>query len=128
MASCCFGAFGQAIGVEVVVDTAFYGPNTMPPGDTIDTVDPEGLLDGYVSYLVYVKFQNPTDVLSAVFADENALLEGGALSLDAPCGCWSPITSSMIMNDDNNSLLWGSRGNESLKYDTFSKFGYRSSD
>ena len=105
MASCCFGAFGQAIGVEVVVDTAFYGPNTPTPDDDFD---PEGLLDGYVSYLVYAKFQNPTDVLSAVFADENALLEGGALSLDAPCGCWNPITSSMIMNDDNNSLLfWG---------------------
>ena len=63
-----FGAFGQAIGVEVVVDTAFYGPNTPTPDDDFD---PEGLLDGYVSYLVYAKFQNPTDELSAVFADVN---------------------------------------------------------
>ena len=125
MASCCLGAFGQAIGVEVVVDTAFYGPNTPTPDDDFD---PEGLLDGYVSYLVYAKFQNPTDVLSAVFADENALLEGGALSLDAPCGCWNPITSSMIMNDDNNSLLWGIPGNELLKYDTFWTIGKLSSD
>ena len=72
------------------MDTTFYGPNTMPPDmppGTIDAVDPEGLLDGYVSYLVYAKFQNPSDVLSAVFTDENALLEGGPLSLDAPCGC-----------------------------------------
>ena len=44
------GMFGQAIGVEVVVDTAFYGPNTpIPKMPSI----PE-ILDGYVSYLVYV--------------------------------------------------------------------------
>ena len=42
------GALGQAIGVEVVVDTAFYGPNTPTPEDTFD---PDGELDGYVSYL-----------------------------------------------------------------------------
>ena len=65
-ASCCFGAFGQAIGVEVVVDTAFYGV-TDPPS----TLDPDGQLDGYVSYLVYAKFTNSTDVLSAIFADTN---------------------------------------------------------
>ena len=61
-----FGVFGQAIGVEVVVDTAFYGPDTPTPEDTFD---PEGILEGYVSYLVYVNFTNPTDVLSAIFSD-----------------------------------------------------------
>ena len=29
------GMFGQAIGVEVVVDTAFYGPNTPTPEDAL---------------------------------------------------------------------------------------------
>ena len=88
MASCCFGAFGQAIGVEVVVDTAFYGPNTPTPDD--DTFDPEGLLDGYVSYLVYAKFENPTDVLSASSRMQMSTLKEG-IGLDAPCGCWNPI-------------------------------------
>ena len=53
---------------------AFYGV-TDPPS----TLDPDGQLDGYVSYLVYAKFQNPTDVLSAVFADVNGFAEGGPI-------------------------------------------------
>ncbi|MEC7949846.1 MAG: hypothetical protein VX190_00690, partial [Bacteroidota bacterium] len=84
------GAFGQAIGVEVVVDTAFYGPNTPTPEDTFDL---EGELDGYVSYLVYAKFTNPTDVLSAVFSDVVGEPGSGPLSLNAPCGCWNPVNS-----------------------------------
>ena len=63
-------SLAQVTNIEVVVDTAFYGPNT-PTAD--DTFDPEGALDGYVSYLVYVNMTNPTDVLSAIFADTFAL-------------------------------------------------------
>ena len=125
MASCCLGAFGQAIGVEVVVDTAFYGPNTPTPDDDFD---PEGLLDGYVSYLVYAKFQNPTDVLSSIFADAIVYPEGEALVLDAPCGCWNPIDGSMVMDDTNNSLLWLSPDYSWNKYDTFLTIGKLSTD
>ena len=77
-------SYGQAIGVEVVVDTAFYGPNTPTPDDMFDV---DGELDGYVSYLVYVNFANPTDVLSAVFSDVNVYPQGGVMGLNAPCGC-----------------------------------------
>jgi len=117
--------FGQAIGVEVVVDTAFYGPNTPTPEDTFD---PEGLLDGYVSYLVYVNFTNPTDALSAIFADTPVYPQGGALGLDAPCGCWNPVTGSMVMDASNNSLLWQFPATAMYEYDTFWTIGKLSGD
>ena len=94
------GLLGQAIGVEVVVDTAFYA--TDPPSE----IDPTGMMDGFVSYLVYAQFTNPTDVLSSIFADVDVFPEGGPLTLDAPCGCFNPITSSPVMDPTNNSLLW----------------------
>ena len=119
------GALGQAIGVEVVVDTAFYGPNTPTPEDTFD---PDGELDGYVSYLVYVNFTNPTDVLSAIFSDVNVYPQGGPMGLDAPCGCWNPIENSMIMTAFNNSLLWDTPLFAPNEYDTFWTIGKLSGD
>ena len=113
----------QVTGIEVVVDTAFYGPNTPTPDDTFD---PEGVLDGYVSYLVYVNMTSPTDVLSAVFADTFALVEGGALGIDAECECWNPIAESMVLDGTNSSFLWTI---EPLwQYDTFWTIGKLSSD
>ena len=119
------GMFGQAIGVEVVVDTAFYGPNTPTPDDPLD---PEGILDGYVSYLVYVNFTNPTDVLSAVFSDIGVYPQGGPMGLNAPCGCWNPVTSSMVMDPTNNSLLWQFPATALYEYDTFWTIGKLSGD
>ena len=113
-------SLGQAIGVEVVVDTAFYGPNTPTPDDLFDV---DGEMDGYVSYLVYATFTNPTDVLSAVFSDVLGEPGSGPLALDAPCGCWNPITSSVVMDASNNSLLWDLPGTETYKYDTFWTIG-----
>ena len=119
------GMFGQAIGVEVVVDTAFYGPNTPTPEDAFD---PEGILDGYVSYLVYVNFTNEDDVLSAVFSDIGFYPQGGSLGLNAPCGCWNPITNSMVMDATNNSLLWQFPATAMYEYDTFWTIGQLSGD
>ncbi|MEC8662952.1 MAG: gliding motility-associated C-terminal domain-containing protein [Bacteroidota bacterium] len=116
-------AAAQVTNIEVVVDTAFYGPNTPNPEDTFD---PDGILDGYVSYLVYVNMTNPTDVLSAVFADTFALPEGGALGIDAECECWNPIAESMVLDGTNSSFLWTI---EPLwQYDTFWTIGKLSSD
>ena len=113
----------QVTGIEVVVDTAFYGPYTPTP---VDTFDPTGILDGYVSYLVYVNMTNPTDVLSAVFADTSALPQGGALGIDAECECWNPIVESMVLDATNSSFFWTS---EPLwEYDTFLTIGKLSSD
>ena len=81
------GAFGQAIGVEVVVDTTFYGPNTPTPEDTFD---PDGELDGYVSYLVYVNFTN-YGCLSAIFSDVNVYPQGNHWALTPPAVCWNPL-------------------------------------
>ena len=120
-----FGAFGQAIGVEVVVDTAFYGPNTPTPEDTFD---PEGELDGYVSYLVYAQFANEDDFLSAIFADVGFYPEGGPMALTAPCGCWNPVTTSMVMDATNSSLLWSLPQFQTYKYDTFWTIGMESGD
>ena len=117
-ASCCFGAFGQAIGVEVVVDTAFYGV-TDPPS----TLDPDGQLDGYVSYLVYAKFQNPTDVLSSIFADAMIYPEGSGIGPGCPLWLLESIDGSMVMDDTNNSLLWLSPDYSWNKYDTFLTIG-----
>ena len=113
-------SLGQAIGVEVVVDTAFYGPNTPTPDDLFDV---NGDLDGYVSYLVYVNFTNPTDVLSAIFSDVAVYPQGGAMGLNAPCGCWNPSIGSMVMDATNSSLLWGVPGLETYQYDTFWTIG-----
>ena len=120
-----FGAFGQAIGVEVVVDTAFYGPNTPTPEDMFD---PEGELDGYVSYLVYAQFANEDDFLSAIFADVGFYPEGGPMALTAPCGCWNPVTTSMVMDASNSSLLWSLPQFQTYKYDTFWTIGMESGD
>ena len=124
----CLGGHGsacraQVIGIEVVVDTAFYGPNTPTPEDTFD---PEGLLDGHVSYLVYVNMTNPTDVMSAVFSDTAVLPEGGGLGINAECECWNPIAESMVLDGTNSSFLWTI---EPLwEYDTFWTIGKLSSD
>ena len=82
------GMFGQAIGVEVVVDTAFYGPNTPTPDDTFD---PEGILDGYVSYLVYVNFTNPDCVVECGVCRHRVYPQEVPWALNAPCGCWNPV-------------------------------------
>ena len=125
--ACCWGqglaCRAQVTGIEVVVDTAFYGPNTPTPDDTFD---PTGILDGYVSYLVYVNMTNPTDVLSAVFSDTIALPDGGALGIDAGCECWNPIDESIVLDGNNSSFLWTV---EPLwEYDTFLTIGKLSSD
>ena len=99
-------ACGQAVGVEVVVDTAFTA----------------GELEGYVSYLVYAQFENPGDFLSAVFADSTST-ESGPLSLQAPCGCYNPITTSVVMDATNNSNFWAFEPFALNEYDTFWTIG-----
>ena len=52
--------------IVVELDTAFYGQQSSPPGGE----DAYAELEGYKSFVVYAEFQNPTDVLSAIFADD----------------------------------------------------------
>ena len=110
-------------GVVVEVDTAFYGPNTPTPDDMFD---PAGLLDGFVTYKVYAEFANADDVLSAIFADVDAL-GTSPMAIDAPCGCHNPVDGSLLMDATNNSLFWAS-GFADWEYDTYWTIGMPSSD
>ena len=93
----------------MVVDTAFYGPNTPTQGH----VDPAGELDGYVSYLVYVNMTNPTDVL--VQSCHVALPQGGAWGIEAECGTGILWTSLGFGWQQQQPFL----GDWPRQYDTF---------
>jgi gliding motility-associated-like protein len=116
-------ASAQMIGVTVEVDTAFYGPNTPTPDDTFD---PAGLLDGFVTYQVFAEFTNPTDVMSAIYADVDAL-GTPPMYIDAPCGCHNPVTGSMAMDGTNPSGFWIGPFAD-YQYDTYWTIGMPSSD
>ena len=65
--TCCWLVLSlnaQMIGLTVEVDTAFYAP-------TDDGFDADGLLNGYVTYDIYAVFENQTDQLSAIYADNS---------------------------------------------------------
>ena len=114
-------ATAQMTGFVVEVDTVFYGADTPTPDDTFD---PDGTLDGYASFIVYAEFTNPTDVLSAVFADTGA--GSSPMGIDAPCGCHNPVDGDFAMNATNTEFLWDFFPlNE---YDTFWTIGMLSGD
>ena len=110
-------------GVVVEVDTAFYGPNTPTPEDTFD---PDGLLDGYVTYRVYAEFTSASDVLSSIYADVDAL-GTPPMYIDAPCGCHNPVFGSMAMDGTNPSGFWIGPFAD-YEYDTYWTIGMPSSD
>ena len=114
-------ATAQMTGFVVEVDTVFYGAGTPTPDDTFD---PEGTLDGYASFIVYAQFTNPTDVLSAVFADTGA--GSSPMGIDAPCGCHNPVDGDFAMNSTNTEFLWDFFPLN--QYDTFWTIGMLSGD
>ena len=113
----------QMTGIVVEVDTAFYGPNTPTPEDTFD---PAGLLDGYVSYNIYAEFTSPSDVLSSIYSDVDAL-GTPPMYIDAPCGCHNPVFGSMAMDGTNPSGFWIGPFVD-YEYDTYWTIGMPSSD
>ena len=115
-------ATAQMTGFVVEVDTVFYGADTPTPDDTFD---PEGILDGYASFIVYAEFTNPTDFLSAVYADTT---NGGSLpmGIDAPCGCHNPVDVDFVMTSGNQASNWPFLPLE--QYDTFWTIGMLSGD
>ena len=112
----------QMTGVSIEVDTAFYGINTPTPDDSFD---PLGELDGYVTYKVFAEFTNPTDVLSAIYSDVGAL---GTIpmEIDAPCGCFNPISTNVAMDGSNSSVFWGAF--PLWQYDSYWTIGMESSN
>ena len=114
-------ATAQMTGFVVEVDTVFYGADTPTPDDEFDV---DGVLDGYASFIVYAEFTNPTDVLSAVFADTGA--GSSTMGIDAPCGCHNPVDADFAMNATNTTFFWDFLPlNE---YDTFWTIGMLSGD
>ena len=118
-------ATAQMTGFVVEVDTVFYGADTPTPDDTFD---PEGVLDGYASFIVYAEFTNPTDVLSAVFADVPAGLSDFPLQIDAPCGCWDPVPGTGTLDQSLNSQNLINLLYPLNQYDSFWTIGMLTSD
>ena len=112
----------QMTGITIEVDTAFYGPNTPSPEDTFD---PLGTLDGFVTYKVYADFTNSTDVLSAIYSDV-AVLGTIPMEIDAPCGCFNPVATSVLMDASNSSFFWDAF--PLWEYDSYWTIGMESSD
>ena len=112
----------QMTGLTIEVDTAFYGPNTPTPDDTFD---PLGTLDGFVTYKVYADFTNTTDALSAVYSDV-AVLGTVPMEIDAPCGCFNPVATSVLMDPSNSSFFWDAF--PLWEYDSYWTIGMESSD
>ena len=112
----------QMTGITIEVDTAFYGPNTPSPEDTFD---PLGTLDGFVTYKVYADFTNTTDVLSAIYSDV-AVLGTIPMEIDAPCGCFNPVATSVLMDASNSSFFWDAF--PLWQYDSYWTIGMESSD
>ena len=88
LAASCLTAVGQVTSVTIEVDTVFGGPSD---------IDPEGQLEGFTSYLLYANFTNPTDVVSAVFADTDVFPGSPSMQVEAPCGCWNPYSESPLL-------------------------------
>ena len=116
-------ATAQMTGFVVEVDTVFYGADTPTPEDTFDL---DGTLDGYASFIVYAEFTNTTDVLSALFADTAQAAATSPLLIDAPCGCFNPIASSVVMNSENSTFSWSFLPEN--EYDTFFTIGHLDGD
>ncbi len=112
----------QMTGISIEVDTAFYGVDTPNPEDTFDVT---GELDGYVTYQVFADFTNPTDLLSAIYSDVVAL---GTIpmEIDAPCGCFNPVETSLAMDGSNNSFFWGAI--PMWEFDSYWTIGMESGD
>ena len=91
------------LGFVVEVDTVFYGVDTPTPDDTFD---PEGILEGYASFIVYAAFGDSSDFLSAVFADNTPPYETVPMAIDAPCGCHNPLDGSLALDGTNHSVIW----------------------
>ena len=108
---------GFEASIFVELDTAFYGQQNAPSGNEDAYAD----LAGYKSFVVYAVFQNPYDVLSALFADNIFFENTPPLAIDAPCGCWNPDEASMVIGPTINPAF--DPFFPLLKYDSFWTIG-----
>ena len=118
-------------GICDILEDVDYGPIVVELDTVFGPAATGGLYDellGYRSYIAYFEADSPTDQLTAIFSDTLIYPEFGLLAIDAPCGCWNPITNPMVMDANNNSLLWQFPATAMYEYDTFWTIGMLSSD
>ena len=102
----------QITGYTAELDTAF---GDMPSSDPLADLAYHGV------YNIYANFTSPNDVLSALFARNDSILTTPPMGIDAPCGCFNPTTSPMLIDASNNQLLFGSF--PEYAYDSFWTIG-----
>ena len=88
----------QITGYTVELDTVF--------GD-IQSSDPLAQLAYHGVYNIYANFTSPEDVLSALYSRNDSIVETPPMGIDAPCGCFNPSTSPMVLDPSNNEALFG---------------------
>ena len=87
----------QITGYTAELDTAF---GDMPSSDPLADLAYHGV------YNVYANFTSPEDVLGSLYADVVAL--GTApMGIDAPCGCFNPTSSTMLIEGNNSETTIG---------------------
>ena len=118
-----FTVRAQFTGFTAEMDTVFFGPDTPEPDDPFD---PEGNLEFFGAYSIYANFTNPTDALSALYADVE-ILGTPPMYIDAPCGCHNPVTGSYSLDASNPSGIWMGPFID-WEYDTYMTIGMESSD
>jgi hypothetical protein len=87
--------FGQFTGFSAVMDTIWHA-------DGAESIDG---LEFYGSYSIYANFTNPTDVLSSLYSDVEALGTPAA-GIEGTCGCFqSAIAASPWLWEINPALI-----------------------
>ena len=102
----------QITGYTAELDTAF--------GD-IPSSDPLAELAYHGVYNIYANFTSPEDVLGSLYADVVAL--GTApMGIDAPCECFNPTSSTMLIEGNNSETTIGFF--PEFAYDSFWTIGW----
>lgn len=101
-------------GYTAELDTAF---GDIPSGDPLEELAYHGV------YNIYANFTSPDDVLSALYADVEAL-STPMMGIDAECGCVNAGATSMVLDASINPLFFATL--PSLQYATFWTLGMTS--
>ena len=84
-------------GYTAELDTAF---GDIPSGDPLEELAYHGV------YNIYANFTSPDDVLSSLYADV-AALNTAPMGIDAPCGCFNPTPSPLLIEATNTEVTTG---------------------
>ena len=102
----------QITGYTAELDTAF---GDIPSGDPLAGLAYHGVYD------IYATFTSPEDVLSSLYALNDPSTTTPAMGIEAPCGCFNPTPSPLLIDASNNALLF--EGFPEYAYDSFWTIG-----